>query len=71
MDSQAKRDIRRKLQVFQYAAEIGNVRKACRRFGLSRSSFYEWKKKYKEKGEQALINSKPCPKNPALRTSAH
>ena len=27
-----------------------------------------WKKAYETKGEQGLINSKPCPENPKLRT---
>ena len=32
----AHRDIRRKKRVLEHAARIGNVRKACRYFGVSR-----------------------------------
>ena len=35
---------RRKLAVLQYAQGIGNVKQACRDFGVPRSSFYEWTK---------------------------
>ena len=66
--TQAQRDINRKLRVFKYAEEIGNVSKACRHFGISRQSFYAWKRALAEKGEEGLINSKPCPENPKLRT---
>jgi len=58
MDSKSNHDIRRKLKVLKYAEEIGNVCKACRYFGISTSSFYHWKRKYKELGERGLINSK-------------
>ena len=66
--TKAQRDINRKLRVLSYAVQIKNVSKACRYFGIGRQSFYEWKKAYAKKGEAGLINSKPCPKNPALRT---
>ncbi len=35
-----KRDIKRKLSVTNYAKQIGNVKKACRYYGISRSIFY-------------------------------
>ena len=66
--TQAQRDINRKLRVLKYAEEIGNISKACRYFGISRQSFYAWKRALSEKGEEGLINSKPCPENPKLRT---
>ncbi len=42
--------------------------KACRHFRVARQSFHEWKKACADKGEAGLINSKPCQRNPALRT---
>jgi len=66
--TQAQRDIKRKLRILNYAQEIGNVSKACRYFGISREIFYVWKRAYQEHGEEGLINSKPCPQNPSLRT---
>jgi transposase InsO family protein len=68
--TQAQRDIQRKLRILNYAAEIGNISKACRYFGISREIFYQWKRSYAHQGEAGLINSKPCPENPKLRVAA-
>lgn len=65
------RDISRKLRVLNHAKESGNVSQTCRYFGISRETFYQWKKVYQRDGERALINSKPCPQNPKLRTPDH
>jgi hypothetical protein len=37
-----QREIHRKKRVIEYADKIGNVRKACRYFGVARSTFYFW-----------------------------
>ena len=66
--TQAEREISRKVKVFNYAKVSGNVSKACRHFGISREIFYRWKRAYENFGEEALINSKPCPQNIKLRT---
>ena len=66
--TKAQRDIKRKLRVLHHAAESGNVSKTCRYFGISRETFYQWKRAYEKTGEKALVNSKPCPANPKLRT---
>ena len=68
MTAQSKRDIRRKLKILEHAEKIGNVRKTCRYYGISRQSFYNWNKQYVEKDDEGLINSKSCPINPSLRT---
>src|SRR5205085_6384968 len=65
------RDVSRKLRILNHAQESGNVSKTCRYFGVSRETFYQWKKAYAHDGESALINSKPCPQNPKLRIPAH
>jgi transposase InsO family protein len=67
---QAERDIKRKLAVFRYAEESGNVAFTCRHFGISRQCFYIWKRAYERDGEAGLVNKKPCPENVALRTPA-
>jgi ACT domain-containing protein len=36
-----QREIHRKKRVLKYADKVGNINKACRYFGVSRSSFYE------------------------------
>jgi transposase-like protein len=66
-----QRDVSRKLRILNHAQESGNVSKTCRYFGVSREAFYQWKKAYKQDGERALVNSKPCPQNLKLRTPAH
>lgn len=71
MDQQAQRDSKRKLRVPAHAAESKNVPKTCRYFGISRETFYKWKRTYHQCGEKGLINSKPCPENPKLRTPAY
>ena len=63
-----ERDIQRKLRVLQHAEKIGNARKACRYFGIGRSSFYRWRDAYQKHGESGLKNAKSIPKNPANQT---
>ena len=46
---------RKKLQVLNYARDIGSVRKTCETFGISKRSFYNWKNKYDKYGEEGLI----------------
>jgi transposase InsO family protein len=67
MTAQAHRDIRRKLRIINHARETRNISKTCRFFGISREIFYQWKRAYAAAGENALINSKPCPENPKIR----
>ena len=67
MNVRAQSDIRRKLRVLNYAKDIGNISKACRYYGISRETFYKEKRAYETKEEKALINSKPCPYNLAIR----
>jgi transposase len=68
MTVQQQCDISRKLRVLNHAKQSGNVSATCRYFGISREAFYQWKRAYAAKGEAGLINSKPCPENPKLRT---
>jgi transposase InsO family protein len=66
-----QRDISRKLRILNHAKESGNVSRTCRSFGISRETFYQWKRAHERDGERALVNSKPCPQNPKLRTPVH
>lgn len=68
MTTKQNRDIKRKLAVFNYAKKTGNITKACRHYGISKTTYFNWLKRYKEGGEQGLINNKPCPENIKLRT---
>ena len=57
-----QREIQRKLKVLAHAAESRNVSKTCRYFGVSRDTFYEWKKAFKVGGEPGLICRKRGPR---------
>ena len=51
-----QREIQRKRRVVASADQIGNVRKACRYYGVARSTFYLWRARYREFGDEGLIN---------------
>jgi transposase-like protein len=69
MNQKARQDIRRKLKVLEYASEIGNVSRACRYYGVSRESYYQWKRAYEINGEEGLVNQTPSQDDHALRIS--
>ena len=51
--------IRRKIVALNYAKGLGNVKMACRELGVSRASFYRWRKAYEKDGIEGLIRKKP------------
>jgi transposase len=56
-----------RLKFLRYAQSTGNVAKTCRRYGISRSLFYQWRQRYQQDGPQGLRNRsrahKRCPKS--------
>lgn len=68
MNTADEREIKRKLKVLHHAEQSGNASKTCRYFGVSRSIFYRWQRRYKKAGESGLKNEKPIPINPANKT---
>jgi transposase InsO family protein len=46
---------RRRVRVLEHAAETGNVSLTCRTFGISRKTFYEWKRVAERYGLEALV----------------
>lgn len=40
--------IRHKLSVLELAQALGNISEACKRRGVSRTQFYEWKKTFSD-----------------------
>ena len=40
----------RRVRLINYAAEIGNVTRACRVFGVSRKTYYQWLAKAEQYG---------------------
>ena len=69
MNKQDAQVVRHKIKILNYADEIGNVTTACRHFGISRDTFYRWRRDYAKHGDKGLINSKPCPENPNVRVA--
>lgn len=45
----------RRVRLIEYAAKIGNVSEACRVFGVSRNTYYEWLRKAERYGLSALL----------------
>src|SRR4029078_6658176 len=45
-----------RLRGLQQAADEGNVARVCRRFGISRKSFYKWKRRHAEHGDAGLCD---------------
>jgi transposase InsO family protein len=43
----------------EYADRVGNINKTCRYFGVARSTFYLWRDRYRELGEEGL-GSRRC-----------
>ena len=52
--TEVQREIRRKKRVIEYAEKIGHVGRACRHFGFARSTFYLWRDRYRESGDEGL-----------------
>ena len=61
-----QREIRRKKRVIEYAEKNGNIKTACCRFGIARSTFYLWRDRYRESGDEGLTR-----RNPESQTFLH
>jgi len=59
-----------RLTLLQLAEKIRNVSEACRRRGVSRSQFYEYKRSFQEHGFEGLKDFPPIPKSFPNETSA-
>lgn len=53
----------RRLQMLEFAETLGNVSEACRKMGISRSQFYEYKRRYQEQGIEGLKDLPPIHKS--------
>lgn len=59
---------RQRLSVLELAETLGNVSEACRQRGMSRSQFYEYKKRFQEQGLAGLKDLPPIPKDHPFTT---
>jgi transposase InsO family protein len=52
------------------AETLGNISEACRRGGMDRTSFYEWKRRFQTHGLEGLKDMPPIPKSQPNATTA-
>ena len=54
---------KQRLSVLELAEKLGNVSEACRRRGMDRASFYEWKRRFQTHGLEGLKDLPPIAKS--------
>ncbi len=63
MTTAEKKVVRQRLSVMQLAEALGNAAEACRRRGMSRSQFYEFKRRFQTHGIEGLKDLPPIHKS--------
>ena len=53
----------RRLTVLELAERLGNVAEACRRGGIDRTSFYDWKRRFSSRSLDGLKDLPPIAKS--------
>lgn len=59
-----------RLSVLELAQTLGSVSEACKRKGMTRTMFYEYKKRFIEQGIEGLKDLPPIPKSHPFTTPA-
>ena len=59
-----------RLKVLQAAKSAGNVARTCRHFGISRKTFYKWRRRYLEQGDIGLADRARAPHRSPRATPA-
>jgi transposase InsO family protein len=60
--------VRWRLRVIHLSEELGSVTEACCRMGMNRSSFYEWKRRYRKHGIEGLRDLPPVHRSHPQKT---
>ncbi len=60
---------RQRLSILEPAEALGNVSEACRRRELSRTQFYEYKRRFQTHGIDGLLDVPPVHKSDPMTTS--
>ncbi len=58
----------RRLTVLELAERLGNVAEACRRGGIDRTSFYDWKRRFQTHGLDGLKDLPPIARSHPMTT---
>ena len=61
--------IRSIVTVIEFISKRKNVKDQCKDFGIPRSTYYEWKKKYDLEGKKGLKRKKPIPYSHPTQTA--
>lgn len=59
---------RSRMSVLELAQTLGNITDACRRTGMDRTSFYEWKRRFQTHGLEGLKDLPPVVKHHPMTT---
>jgi transposase InsO family protein len=70
-EQEQQRKIRHRLAVLAHAREVtGNVSRTCRYYGITRPTFYKWRNRYEELGEDGLRDRSSRPIHSPRETEA-
>lgn len=59
---------KQRMSVLELAEVLGNVSEACRRRGMTRTQFYEYKRRFQTQGVEGLKDLPPIPKSHPMTT---
>ena len=59
----------RRMTVLELAGRLGNVTEACRRGGIDRTSFYDWKRRFQLQGLDGLKDLPPIARSHPMTTA--
>jgi len=63
--------VQRRLAIFSHAEEVtGNVAMTCRYYGITRQTFYTWRRRFEELGDQGLVRGPIDSLQEALETAS-
>ena len=61
-DREQQRKIRHRLAVLRHAEEVsGSVAATCRYYGITRQTFYKWRRRFEDEGEDGLRDRSSAP----------
>jgi len=69
MTTAEKKVVGQRLSIIKLAEALGNVSEACRRRGIDRTSFYEYKRRFQTHGLEGLRDFPPIPQTHPQATS--
>ena len=64
----AEKVARQRMSVLQMAQALGSVSAACRRSGMDRTSFYDWKRRFQTQGLEGLKDLPPVHRTHPMTT---